>query len=143
MLSSRAEAAAHLRPIPHARASGDHCIVVSHKPELGYTYVKLPSGNTKKLRSTCRGVVGIVAGGGRVEKPVLKAGNSYYRFRVKRNCWPKARPSAVVISHRHRDGIRWSDRRLAVGVACLFSGASGRIFTRPPPASKSPTWIYA
>eukprot|EP00658_Telonema_sp_P-2_P072581 TRINITY_DN616_c0_g1_i1.p1 TRINITY_DN616_c0_g1~~TRINITY_DN616_c0_g1_i1.p1 ORF type:complete len:202 (-),score=50.68 TRINITY_DN616_c0_g1_i1:39-644(-) len=30
-----------------ARASGDHCIVVSHKPELGYTYVKLPSGNTK------------------------------------------------------------------------------------------------
>lgn len=88
-----------------ARASGDHCIVVSHKPELGYTYVKLPSGNTKKLRSTCRGVVGIVAGGGRVEKPVLKAGNSFFRFRGKRNCWPKVRGVARnPVEHPHGGG---------------------------------------
>ena len=46
-------------------------------------------------------MVGQVAGGGRTEKPLLKAGNSYHKFKVKRNCWPKVgtprpapRPSA-------------------------------------------------
>ena len=41
--------------------------------------------------STCRAMIGQVAGGGRTEKPMLKAGNSYHKFRVKRNCWPKVR----------------------------------------------------
>ena len=39
--------------------------------------------------STCRAMIGQVAGGGRTEKPMLKAGNSYHKFKVKRNCWPK------------------------------------------------------
>ena len=39
--------------------------------------------------STCRAMVGQVAGGGRTEKPLLKAGNSYHKFKVKRNSWPK------------------------------------------------------
>ena len=41
------------------------------------------------LPSTCRAMVGQVAGGGRTEKPLLKAGNAYHKFRVKRNSWPK------------------------------------------------------
>lgn len=42
--------------------------------------------------STCRAMVGQVAGGGRTEKPLLKAGNSYHKFKVKRNSWPKVSP---------------------------------------------------
>lgn len=34
-------------------------------------------------------MIGQVAGGGRTEKPLLKAGNSYHKFKVKRNSWPK------------------------------------------------------
>lgn len=41
------------------------------------------------LPSTCRAMIGQIAGGGRTEKPLLKAGNAYHKFRVKRNSWPK------------------------------------------------------
>ena len=44
------------------------------------------------IPSTCRAMIGQVAGGGRTEKPMLKAGNSYHKFKVKRNCWPKVSP---------------------------------------------------
>ncbi len=36
-------------------------------------------------------MVGQVAGGGRTEKPLLKAGNAYHKFKVKRNSWPKVK----------------------------------------------------
>merc|ERR1711924_579208 len=53
----------------------------------------------------CRAVVGIVAGGGRMDKPVLKAGNSFHKYRVKRNCWPKVRGSAMnPVEHPHGVG---------------------------------------
>jgi large subunit ribosomal protein L8e len=88
-----------------ARASGDYCIVVSHNPESGKTRLKLPSGNKKSVMSSCRAMVGLVGGGGRTEKPVLKAGNSYFRFRVKRNCWPRVRGVAKnPVEHPHGGG---------------------------------------
>ena len=39
--------------------------------------------------NSCRGMVGIVAGGGRMDKPMLKAGRAYHKYRVKRNAWPR------------------------------------------------------
>lgn len=41
------------------------------------------------IPSTCRATVGQVSGGGRTEKPMLKAGRAYHKYRVKRNSWPK------------------------------------------------------
>ncbi|KAJ0481691.1 60S ribosomal protein L8 [Helianthus annuus] len=78
-----------------ARASGDYAIVISHNPDNGTTRVKLPSGAKKIVPSGCRAMIGQVAGGGRTEKPMLKAGNAYHKFRVKRNCWPKVRGVAM------------------------------------------------
>jgi hypothetical protein len=37
----------------------------------GKTRIKLPSGAKKVVKSTVRGMVGIVAGGGRTDKPLL------------------------------------------------------------------------
>lgn len=34
---------------------------------------------------------GIVAGGGRIDKPILKAGRSYHKFKAKRKSWPIVR----------------------------------------------------
>ena len=34
-------------------------------------------------------MVGIVAGGGRIDKPFLKAGRKYHAMRAKRNSWPR------------------------------------------------------
>ena len=88
-----------------ARASGDYCIIISHNHETGRTRLKLPSGQKKSVPSTSRAMIGIISGGGRIEKPVLKAGNSFYRFRGKRNCWPKVRGVARnPVEHPHGGG---------------------------------------
>ena len=50
------------------------------------------------IPSTCRAMIGQVAGGGRTEKPMLKAGNAYHKYKAKRNSWPKVRASARCIA---------------------------------------------
>ena len=72
-----------------ARASGNYATVISHNPDTKKSRVKLPSGAKKVIPSNNRAMVGIVAGGGRIDKPILKAGRAYHKYKVKRNCWPK------------------------------------------------------
>merc|ERR1712108_56706 len=69
--------------------------VVTHNKDSGVTRVKLPSGIKKVIPSANRAMVGIVAGGGRIDKPLLKAGRAYHKYKVKRNCWPKVRGVAM------------------------------------------------
>jgi len=88
-----------------ARASGDYCIIVSHRPETQETRIKLPSGHKKRVKWHCRAMVGIVAGGGRIEKPLLKAGNAYFKNKGKRNCYPRVRGVAMnPVEHPHGGG---------------------------------------
>merc|ERR1711957_77848 len=74
-----------------ARGSGTSCMVVGHSDDGRKTRIRLPSGSRKSVSSTCRAVIGITAGGGRMDKPILKAGNNHHKYRVKRNCWPRVR----------------------------------------------------
>ena len=53
------------------RTSGNYVTVIGHNPDEGKTRVKLPSGAKKVVKSSVRGMVGIVAGGGRTDKPLL------------------------------------------------------------------------
>ena len=53
------------------RTSGNYVTVVGHNPDEGKTRVKLPSGAKKVVPSGARGMIGIVAGGGRTDKPML------------------------------------------------------------------------
>ncbi|KAJ1959744.1 60S ribosomal protein L2 [Dipsacomyces acuminosporus] len=78
-----------------ARTSGNYATVIGHNHDEGVTRIKLPSGNKKVLKSACRATVGIVAGGGRIDKPLLKAGRAFFKFRAKRNSWPKTRGVAM------------------------------------------------
>ncbi|MEW5317975.1 MAG: hypothetical protein WDW38_009230 [Sanguina aurantia] len=88
-----------------ARASGDYAIVVAHNPDAGITRIKLPSGSKKVVSSNCRATIGQVGGGGRTEKPMLKAGRAFHKYRVKRNCWPKVRGVAMnPVEHPHGGG---------------------------------------
>ena len=72
-----------------ARASGNYATVIAHNPDTHRTRVKLPSGSKKVIPSANRAMIGLVAGGGRIDKPILKAGRAYHKYKVKRNCWPK------------------------------------------------------
>ena len=78
-----------------ARCSGDYAVVVTHDEDKGTTKLRLPSGGKKTVKSDCRAMIGIVAGGGRTDKPMLKAGRAYHKYRVKRNEWPKVRGVAM------------------------------------------------
>jgi large subunit ribosomal protein L8e len=74
-----------------ARASGTYAIVVSHSDEDNKTKIKLPSGIKKTVSSDARATLGIVAGGARVDKPIMKAGNQYHKYKAKRNEWPRVK----------------------------------------------------
>merc|ERR1712243_490570 len=88
-----------------ARTSGNYATLISHNPDEGKTRIKLPSGGRKVISSSCRAMVGIVAGGGRIDKPLLKAGNAYHKYKAKRNCWPRVRGVAMnPVDHPHGGG---------------------------------------
>ncbi|KAJ3208479.1 60S ribosomal protein L2A [Entophlyctis luteolus] len=87
-----------------ARVSGNYSTIIGHNDD-GTTRIKLPSGAKKVVASTCRASVGIVAGGGRIDKPMLKAGTAHHKYKVKRNCWPKTRGVAMnPVDHPHGGG---------------------------------------
>nr|ADD38439.1 60S ribosomal protein L8 [Lepeophtheirus salmonis] len=88
-----------------ARASGNYATIVAHNPDTKKTRVKLPSGSKKVLSSSCRAMVGLVAGGGRIDKPIMKAGRAYHKYKAKRNCWPRVRGVAMnPVEHPHGGG---------------------------------------
>jgi len=88
-----------------AKASGTYATIVGHSEDGKKTRIRLPSGSRKTIVAGCRATVGIVAGGGRIDKPVLKAGNSYHKYKAKRNAWPKVRGVAMnPVEHPHGGG---------------------------------------
>ena len=54
------------------RAAGSSALVVAHSG--GEVTVQLPSGRFKQFLATCRAQVGAIGGGGRRERPIIKAG---------------------------------------------------------------------
>merc|ERR1711939_323671 len=88
-----------------ARTSGNYATVIGHDVDAGRTRIRLPSGAKKSLLSQNRATVGIVAGGGRIDKPMLKAGRAYHAAKAKRNNWPKTRGVAInPVDHPHGGG---------------------------------------
>jgi large subunit ribosomal protein L8e len=88
-----------------ARASGNYATVIGHNPDTKKTRVKLPSGSKKVIPSANRAMVGIISGGGRIDKPILKAGRAYHKYKAKRNCWPTVRGVAMnPVEHPHGGG---------------------------------------
>ena len=85
------------------RAGGSGAAVVSHDAKK--TVIRLPSGQFKTLDSSCRATIGIPAGGGRKDKPFLKAGNKYYAYRKKGKQFPVVRGVAMnPVNHPHGGG---------------------------------------
>jgi large subunit ribosomal protein L8e len=88
----------------YGRCSGDSCRVIAHS-EDGYTRIQLPSGRKTVVADTCRACLGVVAGGGRLEKPMLKAGNVWHKYSAKRKAWPVVRGVAMnPVDHPHGGG---------------------------------------
>ena len=68
-------------------------------------YLLMPSKKEKPFNEECRAIVGVIAGSGRLEKPLIKAGKNFYIKKAKNKLWP--RTSAVkmnVIDHPFGSG---------------------------------------
>jgi len=68
------------------RSSGATAKVVSHG-KSGVT-IQFKSKKQKKFNQNCLALIGTVAGGGRVDKPFLKAGNKQKAMKAKNKYWP-------------------------------------------------------
>ncbi len=69
-----------------ARAPGSYAVVSAR--EHGIVYLKMPSHHTVEMQATCRAQVGITCGGGRLERPLLKAGANHYKKHAQNRKWP-------------------------------------------------------
>jgi len=88
------------------RTSGTATLVVAHDKMSGYTQIKLPSKKTRLVQSIALATVGRVAGGGRLEKPMVHAGQNFYRWRWSRGkLWPVVVGRAKnAVDHKHGGG---------------------------------------
>ncbi|MCH7850029.1 MAG: 50S ribosomal protein L2 [Nanoarchaeota archaeon] len=76
------------------RTGGNSVIIVSK--EGGLVKVAMPSKKEKKFNPDCRVTLGVAAGDGKLDKPVMKAGTKFYIMKSKSKLWP--RTSAVAMN---------------------------------------------
>ncbi len=69
------------------RNSGASAKVLAHVGEE--TIIVLPSRKERRFNSDCRAVIGVIAGGGKGEKPFLKAGKRMFAMRARNKLYPQ------------------------------------------------------
>ena len=85
------------------RSSGTFATVVTHDSEK--VMIKLPSGQSKAFHPECLATIGVVAGGGRLEKPQLKAGANYHKYKSRAHKWPRTSATAMnAVDHPFGSG---------------------------------------
>jgi len=68
-------------------------------------FILMPSKKEKKFNKNCRAIIGVVAGHGRLEKPILKAGKQFYIKKAKSKLWPRTSPIKMnAIDHPFGSG---------------------------------------
>lgn len=86
------------------RQAGESAVLFANTP-LGST-IRMPSGRTAFLSPKCRASIGIVSGGGRVEKPFLRAGAKYHLMKSKGKMYPRMRGIAMAVVYHPFGGGR-------------------------------------
>lgn len=76
------------------RSAGSNARVQRHLEEA--VVIRLPSKEEKIINGKARATIGIIAGGGRKEKPIVKAGKMWHMKKAKNKLYP--RTSAVKMN---------------------------------------------
>ena len=76
------------------RTAGSFAKVMA-KTDDGKILLRLPSKKQKIMNGECRAMLGVIAGDGKFEKPVLKAGNKMHAMRARNKLYPKTSGSAM------------------------------------------------
>jgi large subunit ribosomal protein L2 len=69
------------------RTSGATARVISKTST--HVIIQLPSKKQRTFSGACRATIGIAAGGGRADKPLLKAGTAFHKYAARNKYWPK------------------------------------------------------
>ncbi len=85
------------------RSAGSYVIIL--KKEQGKVIVLMPSKQEKVFNEACRATIGVIAGSGRKDKPIIKAGKNYYIKKAKNKLWPRTSAVAMnVVDHPFGSG---------------------------------------
>lgn len=111
------------------RAAGTSALVVAHAGTE--VTIQLPSGAFKTFLSTCRAQVGAVAGGGRKERPIVKAGKRYWTTRSLARPYFKVRGIAMnPVNHPFGGGAHQHVGRPSTVSSGAWPGAKVGRFSR-------------
>ncbi len=77
------------------RTGGSVAYVVAHDEEKNTVTLLLASKETRDFNGRCLATVGVACGGGRTEKPFVKAGNKFYAMHARNRYWPTVRGGAM------------------------------------------------
>ena len=67
--------------------------------------IRMPSGSLKDLPAKCRASIGVLAGHGRSEKPLMKAGAAFYKAKARGKSYPTVSGVAMnPVDHPHGGG---------------------------------------
>ncbi len=90
------------------RSSGTYAKI---KSKMGNKIqVMLPSQKVRDFNPECRASIGIVAGSGRTEKPVLKAGNMWHKMAARNKLYPRVSALAMNAVDHPYGGSRTSKK---------------------------------
>ncbi|MAG22003.1 MAG: 50S ribosomal protein L2 [Candidatus Diapherotrites archaeon] len=115
------------------RGTGSYALLVSKDGKRAN--LKMPSGKSMAVNLLSRATVGCVAGGGRTEKPFVKAGNMWHRMKSRSRPYPVVRGIAMnPIAHpfgggqHHAGGSKSTSRHAHPGrkVGNIASRRTGR-----------------
>ena len=84
------------------RSSGVCAFVVGQDEETQRVSLQLPSKKVIVLDPRCLATIGMPCGGGRTEKPFMKAGNRFHAMHAKNRYYPRSRGTAMsAYDHPH------------------------------------------
>lgn len=111
------------------RSAGASATVVAHAN--GEVTIQLPSGDFKRLLDTCRAEVGAVGGGGRLERPIIKAGKKVWATRSLARAAFKVRGVAMnPVNHPFGGGAHQHVGRPSTVSSGTWPGAKVGRFSR-------------
>jgi large subunit ribosomal protein L2 len=97
----------HIEGVPgdggkYAKTAGTSASIVSRGEKV---VVLMPSGVLKEFNPRCRAMIGVVAGGGRDDKPFAKAGKKHHTLRSRSKAYFKVSGVAMnPVDHPHGGG---------------------------------------
>jgi large subunit ribosomal protein L2 len=75
--------------------TGGNSGIINRSSEKG-VFILMPSKKEKEFNPRCRATIGVIAGAGRLDKPILRAGKNYHIKKSQGRLWP--RTSAVKMN---------------------------------------------